>query len=167
MLDLYGEKSRMNVRSIRISRKRTVSLIRVGIFSFSRFLISEWSSSLSPWNHIIETWDYSAPNISNGHQGHQGHATAVEEEKIGLTVAVLEYSVKKYKSHRRLSASINLATLDMENKTKKEEEMTFKRSKQIKLHILMTTSNFILFIYFFFRYGLPNWKGGIVCFRTQ
>ena len=27
----------MNVRSILISRKRTVSLIRVGIFSFSRF----------------------------------------------------------------------------------------------------------------------------------
>ena len=38
--DLYGEKSRMNVRSILISRKRTVSLIRVGIFRFLGFLIS-------------------------------------------------------------------------------------------------------------------------------
>ena len=49
--------------------------------------------------------------------------------RVGLTGAVLEYSVKKYKSHRRLSACINLATLDLEYKTKKEEQMTFKRSK--------------------------------------
>ena len=49
--------------------------------------------------------------------------------RVGLTGAVLEYAVKKYKSHRRLSACINLATLCMEYKTKKEEQMTFKRSK--------------------------------------
>ena len=49
--------------------------------------------------------------------------------RVGLTGAVLEYSVKKYKSHRRLSACINLATLDLEYKTQKEEQMTFKRSK--------------------------------------
>ena len=49
--------------------------------------------------------------------------------RVGLTGAVLEYAVKKYKSHRRLSACINLATLDLEYKTKKEEQMTFKRSK--------------------------------------
>ena len=49
--------------------------------------------------------------------------------RVGLTGAVLEYALKKYNSHRRLSACINLATLDMEYKTKKEEQMTFKRSK--------------------------------------
>ena len=48
---------------------------------------------------------------------------------VGLTGAVLEYAVKKYKSHRRSSACINLATLDMKYKTKKEEQTTFKRSK--------------------------------------
>ena len=49
--------------------------------------------------------------------------------RVGFTSAVLEYAVKKYKSHRRLSACINLAILDMEYKTRKEEQMTFKRSK--------------------------------------
>ena len=63
--------------------------------------------------------------------------------RVGLTGAVLEYSVKKYKSRRRLSACINLATLDLEYKTKKEEQMTFK------LRILMSNSNLIFFVYFF------------------
>ena len=49
--------------------------------------------------------------------------------RVGLTGAVLEYEVKKYESHRRLSASINLATLDEEYKTKKKEQMTYKRSQ--------------------------------------
>ena len=49
--------------------------------------------------------------------------------RVGLTGAVLEYAVKKYKSHRRLSACINLATLDMKYKTKKDEQTTFKRTK--------------------------------------
>ena len=39
--------------------------------------------------------------------------------RVGLTGAVLEYALKKYKSHKRLSASINLATLDEEYKTKR------------------------------------------------
>ena len=172
MWDLYGEKSRMNVRSILISINVRFLWFESEFFRFLGFLISEWSSRLSPWNHIIETWDYSAPNISNRHKVHQGHATAVEEEKICKVCdvpcreryqiwlvhnfegsnsdryrrlnwkwaqrsrhvasttprTVLEYSVKKYKSHRRLSACINLATLDMEYKTKKEEQMIFKRS---------------------------------------
>ena len=38
--------------------------------------------------------------------------------RVELTGAVLEYAVKKYKSHRRLTACINLATLDEEYKTK-------------------------------------------------
>ena len=41
--------------------------------------------------------------------------------RVGLAGAALEYAVKKYKSHRRLSAPINLATLDEEYKTKKEK----------------------------------------------
>ena len=49
--------------------------------------------------------------------------------RVGLTGAVLEYAVKKYESHRRLSASINLATLDEEYKTNKEKQITSKRSK--------------------------------------
>ena len=34
----------------------------------------------------------------------------IKDIVIGLTGAVLEYAVKKYKSHRRLSPSINLHT---------------------------------------------------------
>ena len=49
--------------------------------------------------------------------------------RVGLTGAVLEYAVKKYKSHRRLSASINLATLDEEYETKEEKQMTLNRSQ--------------------------------------
>ena len=49
--------------------------------------------------------------------------------RVWLTGDVLEYAVKKYKSHRCLSACINLATLDMEYNTREEEQMTFKRSK--------------------------------------
>ena len=39
--------------------------------------------------------------------------------RVGLTGAVLVYGVEKYESHKRLSASINLATLDEEYKTKR------------------------------------------------
>ena len=45
----------------------------------------------------------------------------------GLTGAVLEYAVKKYKSHRRLSPSINLNTIEEEYWEKKKTQMTFKR----------------------------------------
>ena len=44
--------------------------------------------------------------------------------RVGLTRAVFEYAAKKYKSHRRLSASINLATLDEKYKTKMEKQIT-------------------------------------------
>ena len=47
----------------------------------------------------------------------------------GLTGAVLEYAVKKYKSHRRLSPSINLNTIEEEYWEKKKTQMTFKRCK--------------------------------------
>ena len=70
--------------------------------------------------------------------------------RVGLTGAVLEYAVKKYKSHRRLSACINLATLDMEYKTTKEEQMTFKSPKQINFDDfdVYTTSISSFFIFF-------------------
>ena len=47
----------------------------------------------------------------------------------GLTGAVLEYAVKKYKSHRRLSPSINLNTIEEEYWEKKKTQTTFKRCK--------------------------------------
>ena len=34
--------------------------------------------------------------------------------RVGLTGAVLEYAVNKYKSHRRLSRSINIFTIEEE-----------------------------------------------------
>ena len=36
----------------------------------------------------------------------------------------------------------------MEYKTKKEEQITFKRPKWIKLHILVSDSNFVFFFFF-------------------
>ena len=57
-----------------------------------------------------------------------------DEIEDGLTGAVLEYAVKKYKSHRRLSPSINLFTIEEEYWEKKKTQMkkkvlTFKRCK--------------------------------------
>ena len=49
--------------------------------------------------------------------------------RVGLTGAVLEYAVKKYKSHRRLSLSINIHTIEEEHIQKKKLQMTFKRCK--------------------------------------
>ena len=53
--------------------------------------------------------------------------------RVGLTGAVLEYAVKKYKSHRRLSSSINLESIENEYVTKKRTQMTFKRCKIVKI----------------------------------
>ena len=49
--------------------------------------------------------------------------------RLGLTGAVLEYAVKKYKSHRRLSPSINLTTIEEEYLKKRKSPMTYQRSK--------------------------------------
>ena len=46
--------------------------------------------------------------------------------RLGLTGAVLEYAVKKYKSRRRL---INLTTIEEEYLKKKKSQMTHKPSK--------------------------------------
>ena len=43
----------------------------------------------------------------------------MNEYRVGLTCAVLEYTVKKYKSHCRLSYSINLFTVEDEYLKKK------------------------------------------------
>ena len=40
--------------------------------------------------------------------------------RVGLTGAVLEYAVKKYKSHRRLSSSINLESIEKSMLRRKE-----------------------------------------------
>ena len=45
--------------------------------------------------------------------------------RFGLTGAVLENVVKKFKSHRRLSPSINLHTIEEEYIKKKKSQMTF------------------------------------------
>ena len=47
----------------------------------------------------------------------------------GLTGPVLEYAVKKYKSHRRLSSSLLLENVEKEYLIKQETMMRFKRSK--------------------------------------
>ena len=49
--------------------------------------------------------------------------------RVGLTGAVLEYAIKKYKSHRRLSPNIKLDTIVDEFTEYREEKMSFKRSK--------------------------------------
>ena len=49
--------------------------------------------------------------------------------RVGLTGVVLEYAFKKYKSHRRLSSSINPDSIENEHITKKRTQMTFKRCK--------------------------------------
>ena len=49
--------------------------------------------------------------------------------RVGLTGVVLEYAIKKYKSHRRLSSSINLESIENEYITNKKTHMTFKRCK--------------------------------------
>ena len=53
--------------------------------------------------------------------------------RVGLTGVVLEYAVKKYKSHRRLSSSINLESFENEYVTKKRTQMTFKRCEIVKI----------------------------------
>ena len=53
--------------------------------------------------------------------------------RVGLTGVVLEYAVKKYKSHRRLPSSINLDSIEDEYVTKKRTQMTFKRCKIVKI----------------------------------
>ena len=47
----------------------------------------------------------------------------------GLAGAVSEHTVKKYGSHRCLSAPIDLAALDVEYKIKREKQMTLERPK--------------------------------------
>ena len=47
--------------------------------------------------------------------------------RSGLVSAVLEYVVKKYKSHRRLSPTIRLDEIASEFAEKKAKKMTFKR----------------------------------------
>ena len=49
--------------------------------------------------------------------------------RVGLSGVVLENAVKKYKSHRPLSSSINLESIENEYTTKKKTQMTFKRCK--------------------------------------
>ena len=50
--------------------------------------------------------------------------------RVGPTGAVLEYAVKKYMSHRRLSPSINLYTIYRGVVyEEKESQLTFKRCK--------------------------------------
>ena len=53
--------------------------------------------------------------------------------RVGLTGVVLEYAIKKYKSHCRLSSSINLESIEIEYVTKKRTQMTFKRCKIVKI----------------------------------
>ena len=47
----------------------------------------------------------------------------------GLTGPVLEYAVKKCKSHRRLSSSLLLENVEKKYLIKQETMMRFKRSK--------------------------------------
>ena len=47
----------------------------------------------------------------------------------GLIGPVLEYAVKKYKSHRRLSSSLLLENVEKEYLIKQETMMRFKHSK--------------------------------------
>ena len=49
--------------------------------------------------------------------------------RSGLVGPVLEYAVKKYKSHRRLSPPIRLDEIASEFADKKAKKMTFKRWK--------------------------------------
>ena len=49
--------------------------------------------------------------------------------RSGLVGPVLEYAVKKYKSHRRLSPNIRLDEIASEFAEKKAKKMTFKRCK--------------------------------------
>ena len=53
----------------------------------------------------------------------------MNEYRLGLTGAVLEYAVKKYKSHRRLSPSIDLSVIEDEHLKKKKSLMIYKRCK--------------------------------------
>ena len=100
----------MNVRSILISRKRTVSLIRVGIFSFSRFF-----DELMPISFVRKAFDHCL-RFMHGYRS-------------GLVGPVLEYAVEKYKSHRRLSPTTRLDEIASEFAEKKAKKMTFKRCK--------------------------------------
>ena len=54
-----------------------------------------------------------------------GFGSLIKDIVIGLTCAVLEYVVKKYKSHRRLYPSFNLHTIEDEYIKKKKSQMTF------------------------------------------
>ena len=58
-----------------------------------------------------------------------GCGSLIKDIVTGLTGAVPEYAVKKYKSHRRLSPSINIHTIEEEHIQKKKLQMTFKRCK--------------------------------------
>ena len=49
--------------------------------------------------------------------------------RSGLVGPVLEYAVKKYKSHRCLSPNIRLGEIASEFAEKKAKKMTFKRCK--------------------------------------
>ena len=49
--------------------------------------------------------------------------------RVGLTGVVLEYALQKYKSHRRLSSSINFESIENEYTTKKKTQMIFERCK--------------------------------------
>ena len=62
--------------------------------------------------------------------------------RVGLTGVVLEYAVKKYKSHRRLSSSINLESIENEYTTKKKSQMTIKRCKQLKFNMIKVSYSF-------------------------
>ena len=58
-----------------------------------------------------------------------GFKTLKAATVIIIEGAVLEYAVKKYKSHRRLSRSINLFTIEEDYWEKRKTQMTFKRCK--------------------------------------
>ena len=49
---------------------------------------------------------------------------------VGLTGAILEYAIKKYKSHRPLSPNLKLDMVEDEFTEYREKYMSFKRSKQ-------------------------------------
>ena len=58
-----------------------------------------------------------------------GCGSLIKDIVTGLTGAVLEYAVKKYKSHRGLSPPISLHTIEEDFIKKKKSQMTFKRFK--------------------------------------
>ena len=57
------------------------------------------------------------------------HIRFMDGYRKGLTGPVLEYAVKKYKSHRRLSSSLLLENVEIVYLIKQETMMRFKRSR--------------------------------------